>query len=345
MQTVFVGLSGGVDSAVSAYLLKKEGYRVVGAFIKGWEPDFLPCTGAEDRLSAMRVAAHLEIPFVTYDLEEEYKKEVVDYFVSEYKNGRTPNPDVMCNRTIKFGAFWQKAKMDGADCIATGHYSINRTVDDARELLVSKDKEKDQTYFLWTLMQDDLAHILFPVGAFEKSEVRDIAQHAGLPNAARKDSQGLCFLGHVDMRAFLKRYLPTTIGSIYGTDGKKRGEHDGAWFYTIGEHIPLGGLSRRHYIVGKNVEKNSLIVSEKALGEQPKKEFTIEGLQWISTQAPQDAILGRYRYRQSLLPVRYQGEASLPKAIFDEPQLLASGQSLVFYDEKGEKCLGGAIIK
>ena len=346
MATVFVGLSGGVDSAVSAYLLKKEGHKVIGAFIKGWEPDFLPCTGAEDRLSAMRVAAHLQIPFVTYDLSEEYKRDVVDYFVSEYKAGRTPNPDVMCNRTIKFGAFWKQAKADGAEMIATGHYaSIFRCpTSKYDELRVSKDKEKDQTYFLWTLGQDDLAHTLFPVGGFEKSEVREIASRGALPNTARKGSQGLCFLGHVDMRAFLKRYLPTTVGSIYGTNGKKLGEHEGVWFYTIGEHVPLGGLEKRHYIVEKDAQKNSLVVSEKPLGEHPKKEFKIEGAHWISKEAPQGSILGRYRYRQPLLPVQCQGDALTLRAVFEEPQLMASGQSLVFYDVKGEVCLGGAII-
>src|SRR3989338_8803526 len=197
MATVFVGLSGGVDSAVSAYLLKKEGHKVIGAFIKGWEPDFLPCTGAEDRLSAMRVAAHLQIPFVTYDLSEEYKRDVVDYFVSEYKAGRTPNPDVMCNRTIKFGAFWKQAKADGAEMIATGHYaSIFRCpTSKYDELRVSKDKEKDQTYFLWTLGQDDLAHTLFPVGGFEKSGGGGDAPPRGFPNPRAEGFTGFVFSG------------------------------------------------------------------------------------------------------------------------------------------------------
>src|SRR3989344_5616199 len=275
MATVFVGLSGGVDSAVSAYLLKKQGYRVMGVFIKGWEPDFLPCTGAEDRLSAMRVAAHLQIPFVTYDLSEEYKRDVVDYFVSEYKAGRTPNPDVMCNRAIKFGVFWKRAQAEGADMIATGHYAQIKHRTQNLELAASRDSEKDQTYFLWTLTHNDLAHTLFPVGGFNKSDVRALAREARLPNAERKDSQGLCFLGHVDMRAFLKRYLPTTVGPIYDSGGTKIGEHEGMWFYTIGEHIPLGGLEKRQYIVEKDAQKNSLVVSEKPLGEHPKKEFKI----------------------------------------------------------------------
>ena len=224
MKTVIVGLSGGVDSAVSAYILKKEGYRVIGAFIKGWEPDFLPCTGADDRLQAMRVAVHLDIPFATVDLEAAYKRDVVDYFVSEYRAGRTPNPDVMCNRAIKFGAFWRYATLKGADFIATGHYARNVSTAAGFTLCASKDTEKDQTYFLWTLTQDDLSHALFPVGALSKPEVRAIAQKAKLPNADRKDSQGLCFLGHVDMKAFLKRYVPSKSGDIiYGSTGEKIG--------------------------------------------------------------------------------------------------------------------------
>ena len=263
-----MGLSGGVDSAVSAYLLKKQGYKVVGAFIKAWEPDFLPCTGAEDKLSAMRVAAHLEIPFVAYDLGDTYKREVVDYFISEYTAGRTPNPDVMCNRAIKFGTFWDRAKADGADAIATGHYAIN----DHATLKISRDREKDQTYFLWTLTQNDLAHSLFPVGGLEKPEVRKLAQEAGLPNAARKDSQGLCFLGHVDMKEFLKRYIPSERGGIRDESGALVGEHDGAVFYTLGEHIRAGGLGARHYVVAKDLQKNELTVSDTQIGRASCRE-------------------------------------------------------------------------
>ncbi|MFQ5541083.1 MAG: tRNA 2-thiouridine(34) synthase MnmA, partial [Candidatus Paceibacteria bacterium] len=270
MKTVFVGLSGGVDSAVSALLLKREGYRVVGAFIKVWEPDFLPCTSLEDRLSAMRVAAHLEIPFVSYDLAEEYKKSVVDYFIGEYKAGRTPNPDVMCNRTIKFGAFWERARADGADFIATGHYAQriknsdfvnhynphlieNSDLRNHYRLYRGVDETKDQSYFLWTLTQDDLSHALFPIGGVKKSAVRRIASKAGLPNAGRKDSQGLCFLGHVDMREFLKHYLPVKRGSIYGTGGEKLGAHDGVAFYTIGQRVSLS-TGEKMYVVGKDVK-------------------------------------------------------------------------------------------
>lgn len=341
MRTVFVGLSGGVDSAVSAYLLKKQGYRVVGAFIKGWEPDFLPCTGVRDRLEAMRVAAHLGIPFRTYDLEEEYKKGVVDYFVNEYRIGRTPNPDVMCNRVIKFGAFWEKAKMDGADYIATGHYAQNRfqVSSDMFQLETSKDTEKDQTYFLWTLTQDDLSHSLFPVGNLRKEEVRRLALEANLPNAGRPDSQGLCFLGHVDMQAFLKRYIPGKKGKVFDTSGKVIGEHDGAWFYTIGQHIALN-MPVRQYVIRKDMEENSLTVSPEPASETPLKDFSLLESNWICGEPLEGRALGRFRYRQKLLPLDIKGDL----VSFQEPQHIASGQSLVFYDAGGKTCLGGGVV-
>ncbi len=377
MKTVFVGLSGGVDSAVSAYLLKKQGYIVVGTFIKAWEPDFLPCTGAEDRLSAMRVAAHLQIPFVEYDLEEEYKHDVVDYFISEYKAGRTPNPDVVCNRTIKFGAFWECAKADGADAIATGHYAqrIAHSVERGAPryaLRVSRDANKDQTYFLWTLTQEDLSHSFFPVGGMEKSKVRKIAQGAKLPNALRRDSQGLCFLGHVDMAEFLKRYIPAERGIVRDESGTAIGEHEGAWLYTIGQrHGFIASAQERHYIVKKDIKKNELIVSTKPLGEKPENEYRLSNLNWISGSASEGNVLARYRYRQPLLEATVHGDT----VAFNDPQLIAAGQSVVFYsgeqgapresalmaserrrskdarplipahlyDKKGGTCLGGGI--
>jgi tRNA-specific 2-thiouridylase len=335
VKTVFVGLSGGVDSATSAYLLKKQGLNVVGAFIKGWEPDFLPCTGAEDRLEAMRVAAHLQIPFVTYNLEKEYKRDVVDYFVNEYKAGRTPNPDVICNRAIKFGAFWEKAKADGADFIATGHYAVN----DSGVLRISPDKEKDQTYFLWTLTKDDLAHALFPVGGLVKEKVRELASEARLPNATRRDSQGLCFLGHVDMRAFLKRYIPQRTGPILNERGEKIGEHDGVWFYTLGQHVSLGGVRERLYVVGKDVEANTLTASASPLPERAQKEFPLHSLSFVSGEAPQGEVLARFRYRQPLLPAT----VIVDRIRFKQPELIAPGQSCVMYSAEGA-VLGGGII-
>lgn len=334
MSRVFVGLSGGVDSAVAAYVLKKEGHEVTGVFIKGWEPDFLPCTGADDRLSAMRVAAHLGIPFKTYDLSEEYKKSVVDYFVAEYQLGRTPNPDVMCNRTIKFGAMWERAKREGAEYIATGHYAdTNGTV-----LRVSKDSSKDQTYFLWTLTKADLAHTLFPLGKLKKSEVRALARKIRLPNATRPDSQGLCFLGHVDMRSFLKRFIPPRVGGIiYDTSGVKVGEHDGVWYYTLGQHVAVNGGTRL-YVVAKDVESNTLIVSDTLRPSESQSTYALGAQNWISGRAPTGMVLAQYRYHGPLIAATVAGS----QVMLTEPVLIASGQSLVCYDRG--VCLGGGTI-
>ena len=207
---VFVGLSGGVDSAVSAAILQKAGYDIIGVYIKVWQPDWISCTWKDERRDAMRVAAYLGIPFVTLDLVKEYKEGVIDYMISEYSLGRTPNPDVMCNREVKFGGFWKWAKAHGADFVATGHYAQNikdvTTKKDSVKtlggysLLAGEDKNKDQSYFLWTLNQKDLEHILFPVGHLEKIDVRKLATKFGLPNALKKDSQGLCFIGKVDIK-------------------------------------------------------------------------------------------------------------------------------------------------
>lgn len=341
MKTVFVGLSGGVDSAVSAYLLKKAGYDVTGVFLKVWEPDFLACTGPEDKLSAMRVAAHLEIPFRTYNLEEEYKRGVVDYFIEEYRAGRTPNPDVMCNREIKFGAFWQQAKQEGADMIATGHYARNENLKGMQALMCGKDEGKDQSYFLWTLTQDDLSHSLFPIGDMPKSEVRKIAEEAGLPNYARKDSQGLCFLGHVDMGEFLKHFIPTQQGIIRTTSGKEIGKHDGATFHTIGERLSIA-TGERMYVVSKDIPNSELIVShELSLPEYTRSVVHLEKVNWVR-EAPQ----ADKTYQAQL---RYHGEKHRVKiqvnsVQFEEPTLITPGQSLVVYDPETNECLGGGIM-
>lgn len=330
-----MGLSGGVDSAVAAYLLKKEGHEVTGVFIKGWEPDFLPCTGADDRLSAMRVAAHLGIPFKTYDLSEEYKKEVVDYFVAEYKTGHTPNPDVMCNRTIKFGAMWERAKTEGAEYIATGHYADTNGM----ALRTAKDKSKDQSYFLWTLTKDDLAHVRFPLGKLRKSEVRDLAKKIKLPNAERPDSQGLCFLGHVDMHAFLKRYIPTKTGDIITENKEKVGEHDGVWFYTFGQHVATT-LGSRMFVVSKGVEANVLVVSASPQPEQGRTLLRLQRESWVAGEAPSGVVLAQYRYHGPLVRARIvDGDL-----VTEEPILVAPGQSVVLYDLHSVLCYGGATI-
>ncbi|PIR85540.1 tRNA 2-thiouridine(34) synthase MnmA [Candidatus Kaiserbacteria bacterium CG10_big_fil_rev_8_21_14_0_10_45_20] len=352
---IFVGLSGGVDSAVSAYLLKKAGHDVTGVFLKVWEPDFLPCTGAQDRLDAMRVAGHLQIPFKTYDVEEEYKESVVEYLLSEYKEGRTPNPDVMCNRAIKFGIFWERAKKDGAEAIATGHYArnekhgaqvsqgTNKTQKTEHKLLRGVDETKDQSYFLWTLTQDDLSHTLFPVGGVQKKEVRSIASSVGLPNATKKDSQGICFLGHVDMAEFLKRYIPVEEGIIRDIEGNAVGKHEGVAFYTLGQHVSTS-TPHRLYVIKKNKETNELVVSESETVSDTKQVYVLEKVNWVS-EAPRESGVyqAQIRYRGAKYPVRVTQTESQWSIVFEESVLIAKGQSVVLYEN--ERCLGGGIVQ
>ncbi len=361
---VFVGLSGGVDSAVSAALLKQQGFDVTGVFIKAWNPPGFVCTWKEDRRSAMRAAAVLDIPFITLDLEKEYKKEVVDYMIKEYKEGRTPNPDVMCNKEIKFGHFLKFALESGADFVATGHYAKNELWSMNYELCEAKDENKDQTYFLWTLTQGQLKHILFPIGHLQKEEVRKLAEKFNLPQATRKDSQGLCFLGKIDMKEFLKDYLKPNKGKVLDAEsGEVVGEHDGAMLYTLGERHGFRIFNEKTnskplYVVAKNIKKNTITVSptisatktasQKVLGSLRStrlfsKQFSSQN--WISGEAPKGQIKCRIRYRGEKIKCEVVGE----DLVFKEPQLIASGQSAVFYsssDEvgQGEICLGGAII-
>lgn len=345
---VFVGLSGGVDSSVSAYLLKEQGYNVTGVFIKVWQPDFIPCTWREDRLDAMRVAAHLNIPFLTLDLENVYKKEVIDYLLSEYKSGRTPNPDVMCNREVKFGGFLDFAKKNGADFVATGHYANNKFNNETSkfELLKGIDPAKDQAYFLWTLRQDQLKNIIFPVGNMEKREVRKIAEKIKLPNATKKDSQGLCFISNVNMKDFLKHYLETKEGVVLNEQGEKIGTHDGAYFFTLGERHGFqitkktGEKGGPYYVIKKDIEKNTITVSETIPDEKGTKKIDFTKANWILGTKPKDNshLEAQVRYHGEFLPCKIDKET----VIFENPVLVASGQSIVFYDK--DICLGGATI-
>ena len=346
-EKVFIGLSGGVDSSVSAALLKKEGYDVTGVFILGWTPDFMPCSQKEDRIDAMRVCAKLEIPFITLDLEKEYKKEVVDYMIREYKAGRTPNPDVMCNKHIKFGAFFDWAIANGADFVATGHYAWIRKIlrPDYRtpplrkedlnlpflkgvpslrgegfiyELLTALDSSKDQSYFLWTLTQKQLSRTLFPVGnLIKKTEVRKLAEEFGLPTAEKKDSQGLCFMGKIDVKEFLKNFIKPKKGKVLlapsevGGDenGKEIGEHDGAFMFTIGERhnfiiTKKGANDLPYYVVAKDVKKNTITVSHKSPEGKlalAGKEAVIGDVSWTAGEPDfSKKYSARIRYRQPL---------------------------------------------
>lgn len=345
---VFVAMSGGVDSSVAALLLKKKDYDLVGCFIKGWYPTGLPCEWKKDRRDAVRVCAKLGIPFMTINAEKEYKCDVVDYMLREYKAGRTPNPDVMCNRHIKFGIFLKKALKLGADFIATGHYvRIENCLPDGKadKLKIARDLNKDQSYFLWTLTQKQLKYCLFPVGGLFKPKVRVLAKKFNLATAEKRESMGVCFLGEFDIADFLKRYIKPKPGKVLRTDGKTVGRHSGVEFYTIGQRhgfSPGGGVP--YYIVAKNLKKNILIVSDKA-GESEfyKKEVEIKGVNWISGNPPAGGKIyrARIRYRQPLQSCRI---AKLNKIIFTKPQrAVTPGQSLVLYD--GNEMLGGGIIK
>jgi len=359
---VFVGLSGGVDSAVSAALLKSQGFDVTGVFIKVWQPDFLPCSWREERRDAMRVATVLDIPFLFFDFEKEYKKGVVDEILDEYKVGRTPNPDVLCNKEIKFGAFWKKAKEMGADYIATGHYAqiiprfdLGISEVEPRLLLEGKDKEKDQSYFLWTLTQDDLSHTLFPVGSLEKSEVRKLARKFHLPVSEKKDSQGICFIGNVTMEEFLSHFIDVKSGDVLSINGEVIGSHRGALFYTIGERHgfdvhkkkPEGGA---YYVVSKDLRDNTITVSN-AISEieslSPTK-VTIQNVNWIDE--PKDpSFFARIRYRGKKLPIILSLVDKKLVVEFGEPvRGLSLGQSIVFYLSAqagdSEICLGGGVM-
>lgn len=352
---VFVGLSGGVDSSVAAALLKKEGYDVTGVFIKTWHPDFLPCTWKEERLDAMRVAARLDIPFLTFDFEKEYKKNVADYFINEYKKGKTPNPDVMCNKEIKFGAFLKKARAMGAHFIATGHYArkeriMNHESGITGGLLKGVDVSKDQSYFLWALSQEQLSRCLFPIGKYKKEVVRKLAKKFGLPTAQKKDSQGICFLGKTDMKEFLAHYMTPRTGSVVNEVGDVIGTHQGALFYTLGERHGFtitahDDHSKPYYIVKKDLKNNTIMVSHVIPNKGPtfvQKEIDLENVNWISGIAPDESkqYTAQIRYHGEFLPC--QIKESGKKVIFEKPCLAASGQSIVVYD--GDVCLGGGIV-
>lgn len=377
-KTVFVGVSGGVDSSVSARLLKNQGYNVVGVFIRTWTPDFIECTWRDERRDAMRVCAHLDIPFLECDAEEAYKKGVADYMIEEYRNGRTPNPDVMCNRMVKFGVFWDFAKKHGADFIATGHYVVNERVNSFREatgvgarpseelsegrdkelreklftLKCSPDKSKDQSYFLWTLTQEDLNHVIFPIGNLHKTEVRKLAKKYKIPVATKKDSQGVCFLGPLDMKDFLKHYIESKKGDVINEEGEIIGTHDGAVFFTLGERHGFNIFknkddSKPFYVISKDIEKNTITVS--ASSKNSEKEFfgsqiNIININWIIIPERDKSYSAQIRYHGELLDCKVNCLGKTSAEInFNKDILVDSGQSIVVYD--GDICMGGGVVK
>ncbi len=351
---VFVGVSGGVDSSVAAALLLDQGYDVVGVFIRTWQPDWIACTWKNERRDAMRVCAELKIPFVELDLEREYKEGVADYMIREYREGRTPNPDVMCNREVKFGGFLKWALAHGADYVATGHYVRRREGKSGLvEMLRGKDSNKDQSYFLWTLQQDQLRHILFPVGDILKPEVRTIARKYGLPTAQKKDSQGICFIGEIHMKDFLGHYITEKVGEVLDEEGKVIGSHRGSLFYTLGERHGFtihekGTSDAPYYVIAKDTENNTITVSQNPLEVKHSRVTSL-----VEVVDNQDIFSGgmqlqaQIRYRGEVQDVRILSYDKISRKMeiefLTETELVAPGQSVVLY--RGDLCLGGGICK
>jgi tRNA-specific 2-thiouridylase len=350
---VCVGLSGGVDSSVAAALLLERGYEVVGAFMKNWSDEEAdPCTGdsawRRERQDALRVALQLGIPFHTFDFEREYRAGVVDYMVREYAAGRTPNPDVMCNKLVKFDLFLAKARELGCDLMATGHYARRRdNPDGTASLLAGVDANKDQSYFLHQLSQAQLQAALFPVGELTKPEVRAKAAELGLVTAAKKDSQGICFIGKVKLADFLGDRIRGMPGPIVNTSGEKVGEHDGLAPFTVGQRhgMNLGG-GDPYFVVGKDLAAGALVVSRDPRDLEATA-LTADGVSWIRTAAPPLPLraAARIRYRQPLQPCTAEAAAAGALTVrFDGSQRAVSpGQFVVFYD--GDECLGGGVIR
>ena len=349
---VLVALSGGVDSAVAVFLLKKAGYAVSAGFIRGYNID-----GCQDKEldDARMIAQHLSIPFYVFDFEKEYERRVVSYLLNGYKNGITPNPDVVCNSQIKFGLFYEEAMRMGFSCVASGHYAaIKRNIWGGNvRLAAAFDTEKDQTYFLWQVPKERFEHILFPLGNLKKSSVRAIAKRAGLFVADKKDSQGVCFLGKFKFDDFLKQHIAPCAGSIIDGKGRVVGRHDGVWFYTIGQRHGFSNTAgREFFVVEKRVKENELVVAyahdEKLLtNEIQLHQLNLLSKRAINAHAQQKSLscFVRTRYRQPLTRATIFFEKNGARLIYKTPQLSfpAVGQSAVWYDAKGE-VLGGGII-
>lgn len=353
---VVVGLSGGVDSAVAAYLLKQQGYDVLGVFMKNWDDDDNTehCTARQDFLDVLAVADVLGIEVEAVNFAVEYKERVFSYFLAEYQAGRTPNPDVLCNAEIKFKAFLDDAIARGAEFIATGHY-VGKGTDEAGRatLLRAADSNKDQSYFLYRLSQAQIQPALFPLAHLPKPEVRQIAEKIGLPNAAKKDSTGICFIGERNFREFLERYLPRNPGEMQTPDGRIVGQHQGLMYYTLGQRQGLGiggqkaGNAEPWFVAAKDMASNTLVVVQGHDHALLKRSTLAAGqLNWVSGTAPSagQPFTAKTRYRQADAPctITILDTDSLELA-FDTPQwAVTPGQSVVLYN--GEVCLGGGII-
>jgi tRNA-specific 2-thiouridylase len=362
---VALGMSGGVDSSVCAQLLVEHGYEVTGVFLECWRAP--GCRSEEDRKDALTVALNLKIPFQVLDFKDTYKQKVVEYFFHEYEAGRTPNPDVMCNKEIKFGLFYDWAMANGFDAVATGHYAQIEEVKGIKHLTAAVDEHKDQTYFLYLLRQDQLDHILFPIGHLTKPDVRQLAEQYGLHNAAKKDSVGICFIGDINVHNFLFERLGENPGQVVDTQGNVIGKHTGLWFYTIGQRHGFtidattlvkqddGTTINKHnippfYVIGKIPEKNQLVVGFGS--ETFQKTFDVSQLHLIKQGHPSElvdssSLLVRIRHTGQLLPCHVTSTPDNLTVTLNQPvQGIAEGQSAVFYQPAGESliCLGGGVI-
>lgn len=348
---VVVGMSGGVDSSVTAHLLKEEGYEVIGIFMKNWDDtdEFGMCTATEDYNDVIKVCNQIGIPYFAVNFEKEYWDKVFTYFLEEYKAGRTPNPDVICNKEIKFKAFLDHAMAVGADYVATGHYAQVERVDGEVKLMRGKDRNKDQTYFLNALSQEQLQKVMFPLGHLDKPQVREIAREAELATAAKKDSTGICFIGERNFKEFLSQYLPAQKGTMETVDGEVKGTHDGLMYYTFGQRqgLGIGGAGEPWFVVDKDLERNVLIVGQGYHHPRLYSDaLTAVDINWISGRPLTETLecTAKFRYRQEDNPVTVTPLADGKLAVdFHEPERsVTPGQYVVFY--QGEECLGGGTI-
>lgn len=335
-------MSGGVDSAVSAALLTRQGFDVTGVFIKTWHPDFLPCSWRQERREAMRAAAHLQIPFLTLDLEDTYRREVAERMVAEYAAGRTPNPDVLCNREVKFGGFLTFARSQGA-LVATGHYARVMREGGETHLYSGRDPQKDQSYFLWMVGEKNLKDVLFPIGNMHKAQVRDLARRFRLPNAEKRDSQGICFLGEVSIEDFLSHFLELREGDVLDTHGRVIGTHRGAVLYASGQRhgFSVSGSPTPLFVVAKDIPRNTITVAPTPPHEVLSRDVSLSSVNWIGTVEP-GPCLARLRYRETLREAEFSFEGGRVTLYLREPTLIPSGQSAVLY--RGERVLGGGIL-